>query len=80
MPSPFQQPLIPLVFCAPIAALQFPLVSPGAIMHPPGHGAVAPLTAGVTLFACLSAGEYPTGIPRDQSLVWGEHNRRLRLV
>ena len=30
---------------------------PGAIMHPPTYGSVAPLAAGVTLWACLSTGE-----------------------
>lgn len=32
---------------------------PGAILHPPGHGAIAPLTAGITMFAVLNAGESP---------------------
>jgi glycerol uptake facilitator-like aquaporin len=32
----------------------------GAMLHPPGHGAIAPLSAGITLFALLSAGALRT--------------------
>jgi len=34
----------------------------GAMLHPPGLGAIAPLAAGVTLFACLAAGGQFTGL------------------
>lgn len=47
--------------CCRFSHFCVPINPPGAIMHPPGHGALAPISAGVTLFACLAAGELREG-------------------
>ncbi|KAI8464945.1 MAG: aquaporin-like protein [Monoraphidium minutum] len=45
-----------------ILTFAFVFVLFGAIMHPPTYGAIAPLAAGVTLWACLATGGALTGL------------------